>query len=68
MPRKNGTGPAKPGMGFGAGFGRGAGKGQGMGAGGNCLCTKCGHKIPHGQGIPCNTQKCPKCGALMTRA
>jgi hypothetical protein len=67
MPRRDGTGPARPGGGFGAGFGRGAGKGAGMGAGGTCLCPQCGHKVAHSRGTPCNTQKCPKCGTLMTR-
>ena len=63
-----------------AGQGRGGGKGQGQGPGrgrmdgpfaagpnGNCVCPQCGHKIEHVAGKPCNQQKCPKCGAQMTR-
>ena len=37
------------------------------GPGGNCICPGCGHKIKHVRGKPCNQQKCPKCGELMTR-
>jgi transposase len=37
------------------------------GPGGYCICPECGHKIKHVAGKPCNRQKCPKCGAQMTR-
>jgi len=38
-----------------------------MGAGGFCICPKCEEKIPHGRGIPCQDERCPKCGAKMLR-
>ncbi|HDS30462.1 MAG TPA: hypothetical protein ENN67_05390 [Firmicutes bacterium] len=69
MPRGNGTGPPsgnrRGGQGQGGGQGRG-GAGFG-GPGGNCVCPSCGHKQQHIQGQPCNSIKCPKCGAPMTR-
>ncbi|MBN2157080.1 MAG: hypothetical protein JW776_13635 [Candidatus Lokiarchaeota archaeon] len=34
---------------------------------GSCICPNCKHQIPHKAGVPCNNQKCPKCGATMTR-
>ena len=71
MPRGDRTGPAGQGAGTGRGMGggggRGSGRGAGMGAGGQCICTNCGEKIPHGQGRPCYEEKCPKCGSPMTR-
>jgi hypothetical protein len=65
MPRKDGTGPA--GKGQGSGLGRGMGAAAGMGVGGNCVCPKCGSKISHTRGIPCNTLKCPNCGTTLVR-
>ncbi len=68
--------------GFGMGSGRGGGQGRGAGGGagrgrmrgpfaagpgGVCLCPNCGEKLPHVPGQPCNQQKCPKCGAPITR-
>jgi len=41
--------------------------GSGLGPSGQCICPKCGYKMPHGRGVPCYDQKCPKCGAKMTR-
>lgn len=41
--------------------------GFGDGPSGKCLCSKCGHKVPHQRGVPCYKQKCPKCGTMMTR-
>lgn len=41
--------------------------GFGLGPSGECICPKCGAKMPHQRGTPCNQLKCPKCGALMTR-
>lgn len=38
-----------------------------MGTGGDCICPKCGEKTPHKRGIPCQEERCPKCGAKMLR-
>lgn len=38
-----------------------------MGAGGACICPKCGEKIPHSRGVPCQEERCPECGAKMLR-
>jgi len=71
MPRGDGTGPRGQGPGTGGGVGRGRGGGRGggfaVGPGGNCVCPKCGEKAPHQPGAPCYEQRCPKCGAAMTR-
>jgi len=40
---------------------------QRMGPGGNCVCPKCGEKIPHRRGVPCQEEQCPNCGAKMLR-
>jgi len=66
------------GKGTGRGQGRGGGRGQGQGPGrmggpkaagpdGQCVCPKCGHKVPHQVGQPCSGVKCPKCGTAMIR-
>jgi len=84
MPGRNGTGPAGAspagpggrGAARGAGMGRragmagghGMGSGFAMGPGGKCRCPKCGHEAKHRLGVPCYSQKCPKCGAALTRA
>jgi uncharacterized protein len=47
--------------------GRGRMGGSGEGPSGECVCTKCGHKVPHERGVPCYQRKCPECGAAMTR-
>ena len=64
---------------FGAGFGFGGGKRTNQGAGkgrnkggafgpnGYCVCTHCGEKIQHQQGVKCSSVKCPKCGHTMVR-
>jgi predicted amidophosphoribosyltransferase len=38
-----------------------------MGAGGTCLCPKCGERMPHTRGQPCQDLRCPNCGAKMLR-
>ncbi|PIU45061.1 MAG: ferredoxin [Ignavibacteriales bacterium CG07_land_8_20_14_0_80_59_12] len=38
-----------------------------MGSGGFCVCTKCGEKIPHRRGVPCQDELCPKCGTKLLR-
>ena len=55
MPGRDGTGPV--------GDGRGGRFNQE--ASGNCLCPKCGEKVPHRAGFPCTTVKCPKCQTAM---
>jgi predicted Fe-Mo cluster-binding NifX family protein len=34
---------------------------------GNCLCPSCGYREPHKRGVPCIQNKCPECGAVMSR-
>ena len=38
-----------------------------MGAGGYCVCPKCGEKILHHSGVPCQEERCPNCGAKLLR-
>lgn len=38
-----------------------------MGAGGWCVCPKCEHRQAHRDGIPCQDERCPKCGAKLLR-
>ena len=38
-----------------------------MGAGGFCICPNCETWLPHGEGVPCQEERCPKCGAKMLR-
>jgi len=38
-----------------------------MGVGGFCICPKCGERIEHQQGIPCQEERCPKCSTKMLR-
>jgi hypothetical protein len=76
MPGGDGTGPMGGGP-RGGGRGRGVGRGVGgrgrmggyaAGPGGECVCPQCSKTIPHQRGVPCNSVKCPNCGALMTRS
>jgi len=71
MPRGDGTGPTGQGQGTGRGMGQSGGRGRGggfaAGPGGYCVCPACGEKATHQLGSPCYDQKCPKCGAVMTR-
>lgn len=39
----------------------------GLGPGGFCLCPKCGHRQPHRPGVPCQEERCPKCGVVLVR-
>ncbi len=38
-----------------------------MGEGGLCICPKCDEKITHSNGVPCQEEHCPECGAKMLR-
>jgi len=38
-----------------------------MGTSGSCVCPKCGEKIAHRRGIPCQEERCPSCGAKLLR-
>ena len=76
MPRGDGTGPRGQGPQTGKGMeqgksvrgqGQGAGGGMAAGPGGLCVCPACGATASHQVGVPCYTQKCPKCGTAMTR-
>jgi hypothetical protein len=51
------------------GFGRGAGGGNkpGSGPGGDCVCPKCGKRVPHVAGQRCLDQVCPDCSTRMVR-
>jgi len=49
------------------GQGRGGGNRPGSGPGGNCVCPKCGTKVPHQAGQRCFDVTCPKCGTSMIR-
>jgi cation diffusion facilitator family transporter len=40
---------------------------RGQGPGGNCVCPKCGYKIPHQRGTPCSILECPKCKIKLVR-
>jgi predicted amidophosphoribosyltransferase len=38
-----------------------------MGSGGFCICPKCGERLLHQRGIPCQEERCPSCGAKLLR-
>ncbi|MBU4233292.1 MAG: hypothetical protein L6277_01615 [Desulfobacterales bacterium] len=40
----------------------------GKGPAGVCVCSACGHQVPHEPGTPCREVKCPRCGGDMCRA
>ena len=64
----NGKGPLGPGKFAPPGRGRGRQPGGfGLGPSGECICPKCGNRVPHERGTPCYEQKCPKCGSPMIR-
>lgn len=60
---------------FGSGFGwqrKGKFTGEvkeatGRGPEGNCICEKCGYKIPHQRGVPCSDLKCLNCNINLKR-
>ncbi len=60
MPRRDGTGPTGNGPG-------GPGGRFNAGPDGECICPKCGERVPHRRGFPCTSVKCPKCQSLMIR-
>jgi len=67
MPNLDGTGPLGQGPVTGRGAGRrNTGRGQGWGGTAECVCSKCGEKVPHQRGCPCVQIKCPKCGSRMS--
>ncbi len=45
----------------------GGGRRRGMNTSGLCVCPLCGMTVEHQRGNPCFEQKCPGCGASMTR-
>lgn len=49
------------------GIGRGDGSKPGSGPSGNCVCPKCGYKMPHSVGQRCIDLICPQCGIKMVR-
>ena len=53
--------------GRGYGGGRGGGTKPGSGPGGNCVCPKCGKKVPHVASQRCIDMNCPECGTRMVR-
>lgn len=70
MPRGDGRGPiggGGAGTGSGSGQGRGRMNGSSLGLGGRCVCPSCGKQVAHQRSTPCTQQKCPSCGATMTR-
>ena len=38
-----------------------------MGRNGYCICPKCGAKTEHHKGVPCQEEKCSKCGIKLLR-
>lgn len=50
-----------------AGAGRMSGPAA-AGPGGFCVCPKCGEKVVHAAGQPCQQMQCPKCEGPLTRS
>ena len=40
---------------------------QGLGPNGNCVCPKCGLRVTHTPGSPCQENRCAQCGAKLLR-
>lgn len=40
---------------------------QCLGPGGTCVCPQCGTEAPHRNGVPCQQERCPRCGAKLLR-
>lgn len=38
-----------------------------LGPHGACVCPKCGERIAHRRGVPCQEERCPQCGAKLLR-
>jgi hypothetical protein len=38
-----------------------------LGPGGSCICPKCETTVPHRDGVRCQDERCPHCGAKMLR-
>jgi ribosomal protein L40E len=38
-----------------------------LGPTGYCICPKCGFRKGHYPNVPCQAEKCPKCGAKLLR-
>jgi len=38
-----------------------------LGRRGTCVCPKCGARVPHEPGLPCQEDRCPECGTKMLR-
>ncbi|MGB4362370.1 MAG: DUF134 domain-containing protein [Methanothermobacter tenebrarum] len=47
------------------GMQRGIRRGMRAGPPRACKCTECGYEIPKTPGVPCRTERCPKCGGIM---
>ncbi len=65
--RGGGAGIGRGGTGLGGGGGRGGGNNPGSGPGGDCVCSKCGKRIPHIAGQRCVDRACPNCGTRMIK-
>ncbi len=39
----------------------------GKGPDGDCVCPKCGYRVPHKRGVPCSTLACPNCNINLER-